>query len=390
MLHLTRHKSTTVCRFSWNLGRGGCFTCVPHTKDSREASFPSPQAPFVASLTSVEYQDIATYSGYIIFSMLHLKPPNPQIPKTIYHARSSQVIPRSKGQLCRSARHGLCYSVQVGDKPTKPRWLAGLPLPLMYVYDRSYVWHRLILLLLAWRAFHQCKNVWNTSWSSQDHSSQTSRKEALFGSSHWHRYHTRLMLSARELHCATKIVLQKNRPCQSKNPRLKAPTKASKNVTQPFLPVNLSPVTRHWASQAGPTEQRLRTRQSIRCGHPKSYRNPWHWLAATSLSKKPHIWQCRYFHLFLQVTGMIWNALSLADLGWSDLSSYHVSATRTQRCRSHQRKPSGARFNRFRGTNGIRLSFRWCFLVTQQNGEVAVLQWQTVGTVFRLGRCGSD
>ena len=139
MLHLTRHKSTTVCRFSWNLGRGGCFTCVPHTKDSREASFPSPQAPFVASLTSVEYQDIATYSGYIIFSMLHLKPPNPQIPKTIYHARSSQVIPRSKGQLCRSARHGLCYSVQVGDKPTKPRWLAGLPLPLMYVYDRSYV-----------------------------------------------------------------------------------------------------------------------------------------------------------------------------------------------------------------------------------------------------------
>ena len=103
------------------------------------------------------------------------------------------------------------------------------------------------------------------------------------------------------------------------------------------------------------------------------------------LATKPHIWQCRYFHLFLQVTGMIWAV--------PNLSSYHVSATRTQRCPSHQRKPSGARFNRFRGTNGIRLSFQWCFIFSYSTkgwGCRAPMtnRWHRVSK--RLGRCGSD
>ena len=233
----------------------------------------------------------------------------------------------------------------------------------IYIY-KSYVWHRLILLLPAWIAFNQRMKE-NTSWSSQDHSSHT-RKEAPF----WQltlaqvsRYHTRLMLSA-----------------TGSTPGARTNESIQKIVTQPILPMNLSPVARHWASREGPTEQRLHwKRQCIWCGHPTSYRNsensllmvqpvlmaafwcsstqrdcnnPWHWLAAISHGKKPHIGKCRYFQLFFQVTGMFWNALlSLADLGWSDLSSSHVLATRTQRCPSRQRKPSGARFNRFFSRN---------------------------------------
>lgn len=233
----------------------------------------------------------------------------------------------------------------------------------IYIYT-SYVWHRLILLLPAWIAFNQCMKE-NTSWSSQDHSSHT-RKEAPF----WQ------LTLAQVSHKVDAV-------CHRVNPRCPVPpTKASKNChAAPSLPMIFQPrwhvtelLGRRQLSNASIGRDR-----GFWCRHPTSYRNsensllmvqpilmaafwcsstqrdcnnPWHWLAQKSHGKKPHIGKCRYFQLFFQVTGMFWNALlSLADLGWSDLSSSHVLATRTQRCSSRQRKPSGARFNRFFSRN---------------------------------------
>ena len=182
--------------------------------------------------------------------------------------------------------------------------------------------------------------------------------------------------------------------------------KHQKIVTQPHpSPWIWAQVARHWASREAPTEQRLHwKRQCIWCGHPTSYRNypklrKFLVDRTTSFNgsilmfvhskglqqslalacryitwQKTSHWEMPIFPTFLSGH---WNVLECTAItGRSGLIRPLIISCVGNQGRSGARAANGSHL----GHDSIAF-FRG---ITQQNGEVAMIQWQTKHLLFDL------